>query len=207
MRLLPILDSFVELLKIDLKSTKNIIDLSSEGDFEEVFKTYYQQLAAFAFQYVGSYEIAEELVQDVFTNVWIKSDQIEIRTAIKSYLYGAVRNASLNFLKHKKIERRYEKQEQNKVDSFETNFLELDELQIEINNALNQLPEKCRQIFEMSRFEEKKYKEIADELSLSIKTVENQMGRALKVMRTALSRHLPSFVFWVISVLQKNLWG
>ncbi|MEP2025105.1 MAG: RNA polymerase sigma-70 factor [Reichenbachiella sp.] len=190
-----------------MEIAKNITDLSNENTFEKVFKAYYQQLAAFAYQYVESHETAEEIVQDVFTNVWSKSDQIEIRTAVKSYLYGAVRNACLNFIKHKKIERRYEEQELLKSDGFETDFLELDELQMEIDAALNQLPEKCRQIFEMSRFEEKKYKEIAEELGLSIKTVENQMGRALKVMRTALSRHLPSIVFWLITVLQKNLWG
>lgn len=190
-----------------MKITKNAIDLSSENDFEQVFKDHYQQLTAFAYQYVESHETAEELVQDVFTNVWIKSSQIEIRTAVKSYLYGAVRNASLNFLKHKKIERRYEEQEQHKSSWFETDFLELDELQNEIKGALDQLPEKCRQIFEMSRFEEKKYKEIAEELDLSIKTVENQMGRALKVMRSALSRHLPSFVLWAVLSLEKNLWG
>lgn len=172
-----------------------------------MFRAYYQQLAAFAYQYVESHETAEEIVQDVFTNVWSKSGQIEIRTAVKSYLYGAVRNACLNYIKHKKIERRYEEQEMLKPEGYETDFLELDELKTEIDAALDQLPEKCRQIFEMSRFEEKKYKEIAEELGLSIKTVENQVGRALKVMRTALSRHLPSFVFWMIAVLQKNLWG
>ncbi|SMD36767.1 RNA polymerase sigma-70 factor, ECF subfamily [Reichenbachiella faecimaris] len=194
-------------MNIDLEIVKNITDLSNKNTFEKVFRTYYQQLAAFAYQYVESHETAEEIVQDVFTNVWTKSDQIEIRTAVKSYLYGAVRNACLNFIKHKKIERRYEEQELLKADGYETDFLELDELQKEIDAALDQLPEKCRQIFEMSRFEEKKYKEIAEELGLSIKTVENQMGRALKVMRTALSRYLPSFIFWIISALQKNLWG
>ncbi|WP_420581796.1 RNA polymerase sigma-70 factor [Reichenbachiella sp.] len=190
-----------------MESTKNITDLSDKRTFEKVFKDYYQQLSAFAYSYVESHEIAEEIVQDTFTNVWSKSDRIEIRTAVKSYLYGAVRNACLNYLKHKKIERRYEEQEQWKTESFETDFLELDELQNEIDAGLAQLPEKCRQIFEMSRFEEKKYKEIAEELGLSIKTVENQMGRALKVMRFALSRHLPSYIIGFISVLQKNLWG
>ena len=194
-------------LDLILEITTNITDLSSEITFEKVFKAYYQQLAAFAYQYVEDHATAEEIVQDVFTNVWSKSDQIEIRTAIKSYLYGAVRNACLNFIKHKKIQKRYEEHELRRSEGYETDFMELDELQEEIEAGLAQLPEKCRRIFEMSRFEEKKYKEIADELGLSIKTVENQMGRALKVMRTALSRHLPSFIFWFISVLQKNLWG
>lgn len=191
----------------DLDIAINITDLSNQSTFEKVFKTYYQQLAAFAYQYVECHDTAEEIVQEVFTNVWSKSEQIEIRTAVKSYLYGAVRNACLNHIKHKKVVRQHEAYEGQKSDGYESNFLELDELQLEIDAALDQLPDKCRQIFEMSRFEEKKYKEIAEELGLSIKTVENQMGRALKVMRTALSRYLPSLIFWVITAAQKNLWG
>ncbi|UXX79224.1 RNA polymerase sigma-70 factor [Reichenbachiella carrageenanivorans] len=185
----------------------NITDLSNQSTFEKVFKTYYQQLAAFAYQYVACHDTAEEIVQEVFANVWSKSDQIEIRTAVKSYLYGAVRNACLNHIKHKKVVRQHEVYEGRKPEGYESNFLELDELQGEIDAALDQLPDKCRQIFEMSRFEEKKYKEIAEELGLSIKTVENQMGRALKVMRAALSKHIPSLVFWIITIVQKNLWG
>lgn len=186
---------------------KKSIELSSEKHFEEVFRAYYQQLAAFSFQYVTNHEAAEELVQDVFTNVWIKSDRIEIRTSVKSYLFGAVRNASLNYLKHQKIERSYAEQERHSKSVFDVDMLELDELQSDIDDALEKLPEKCRQIFEMSRFEQKKYKEIAAELKLSVKTVENQMGRALKVMRESLSRHLPSLVIGLMAMLQKILWG
>ncbi|MEO9965505.1 MAG: RNA polymerase sigma-70 factor [Reichenbachiella sp.] len=194
-------------MNTDLDIEKSTLDLSQEREYERVFKCYYKQLATFANQYVESSQIAEEIVQDVFTNVWIKSDQIEIRTNIKSYLYGAVRNGCLNYLKHKKIVRRHEAYEALKSESFETNFMEIDELQQEIDQALDRLPEKCREIFEMSRFEEKKYKEIAEELGLSIKTVENQMGRALKVMRSALSRHLHGLTLWLSTLLQNDLWG
>lgn len=184
-----------------------MVDLSSDDAFEEAFNTYYRQLAAFSFQYVDDHDLAEEIVQEVFSTVWQKAKEIEIRTSVKSYLYGAVRNACLNYLKHKKIERRYEEQEKSKSSIYDVDVVELDELQAEIDSALNQLPEKCRQIFEMSRFEEKKYKEIATELNISIKTVENQIGRALKVMHSSLGKYLPGFIPWVISLIQKCLWG
>jgi len=174
-----------------LQSTLNITDLTNERAFEQVFKSFYQPLTAFAFQYVDDHEVAEEVVQEMFSSIWTKASQIEIRTTIKSYLYGAVRNACLNHLKHEKIKRKYEEHEMYNSEYDEVNFLELEELQEEIDKALAGLPEKCREIFEMSRYEEKKYKEIADELGLSIKTVETQMGRALKHMRTSLGRYLP----------------
>lgn len=190
-----------------MESAQNITNLSVEASFEKAFKDYYRELVAFTYQYVEDHDMAEELVQEMFSNVWAKSSQIDIRTSVKSYLYGAVRNAALNHLKHQKVTRKYQEHEQHKIDYFEVDFLELDELQAEIDLAINKLPEKCREIFEMSRFEGKKNKEIAEKLNLSIKTIENQMGRALKVMRTALNKYLPSFIIVIISVAQKNLWG
>ena len=181
----------------ELETTLVLTDLTNEQTFEKVFHTYYSQLCAFAYQYLGDHDSAEETVQDVFSNVWTKAAQIEVRTTVKSYLYGATRNACLNFLKHEKIERRYEHQEMRRTDYHETDFLELDELQKEIDAALDKLPEKCRQIFMMSRYEEKKYQEIADELGISVKTVETQMGRALKVMRESLGKYLPMIVFLI----------
>ncbi len=188
-----------------LESTLSLTDLTDEKTFEQVFHSYYSQLCAFAYQYLQDRDQSEEMVQDVFSNVWTKAGQIEVRTTVKSYLYGATRNACLNFLKHEKIERRYEHQEIKRVDYMETDFLELEELQNEIDAALSRLPDKCRQIFIMSRYEEKKYQEIADELGISVKTVETQMGRALKVMRESLGKYLPLIVFLIYWQWLKNL--
>jgi len=85
-----------------LESTLNITDLTNARAFEQVFKSFYQPLTAFAFQYVDDHDEAEEVVQEMFSGIWVKASQIEIRTTIKSYLYGAVRNACLNHLKHEK---------------------------------------------------------------------------------------------------------
>ena len=186
-------------------SVSNITNLKDESIFENVFRSHYKQLVAFAYQYVSDSDLSEELVQEVFTNLWEKVAGIEIRTSVKSYLYGSVRNACLNYIKHQGIVKRHEEYEKHNVDYLDTDFLELDELQSKIDDALSKLPPKCREIFELSRFEELKYKEIADELNISIKTVEGQMGRALKVMRECLGHYLPSLVIWVVSAIQKLL--
>lgn len=177
--------------------TQNIANLNDPDTFESVFRSYYEQLAAFAFQYVPNTDLAEEIVQEVFSNLWAKSEGITIKTSIKSYLYGSVRNACLNHLKHLKVQKQHQEYEMQKSDFVEIDFLELDELQQKIDEALSKLPTKCREIFELSRFEEMKYKEIATELNISIKTVESQMGRALKVMRDSLGKYLPGIILWL----------
>ncbi|WP_109829342.1 RNA polymerase sigma-70 factor [Reichenbachiella versicolor] len=185
----------------------SITDISNSRTFEKVFKEYYSPLTNFAYQYLRDHEEAEEIVQETFSKVWSKKSDLEIKTNIKSYLFGAVRNACLNNLKHQKIIREHENYEMHRDHSDSTDFMELDDLQKQIDSALEELPEKCRQIFIMSRYEEKKYREIADELKISVKTVETQMSRALKVMRKALQQYVPQFVFWVLWAIEKNLSG
>lgn len=182
------------------------IDLRDEKQFETLFKSYFQALTAFAYQYLNDSIQSEETVQEVFTQLWQKADQIEIRSNIKSYLYGAVRNSCLNQLKHNKVIQAHEESVRfHGEEGTAHDFLELEELQSKIKYALDELPEKCRQIFEMSRFEEKKYKEIAEELNLSIKTVETQMGRALKVMRNVLGTYLSQGLIWLAYWIEKFL--
>ncbi len=188
-----------------METTINLTDLSHAGTFEKVFQDFYQPLAAFAYQYLSDHDLAEEMVQETFSSIWQKAEQIEVRTTVKSYLYGAVRNRCLNHLKHEKVVLQHQAYELHKDAFDQVDFVELEELQSEIEKALAQLPEKCRQIFVMSRYEEKKYHEIADELGISVKTVETQMSRALKVMRTSLHRYLPLLIFWLMYHINKNL--
>lgn len=159
---------------------------------------HYSELVGFAYKYVDQQEVAEEVVQDVFMTLWANAARIEIQTSLKSYLYGAVRNSSLNYIKHEKVARKYvERQLQASRNQETTDFLELDELNDKIVAALDKIPEKCREIFELNRFEGKRYKEIAEHLNLSLKTVENQMGKALKILRAELGEYLP-LVLWFI---------
>lgn len=176
--------------------TPLLTDFRNEETFEALFRTHYSGLASFAIRYVEDRETAEEIVQEMFSSLWSKASEIRIKTSVKSYLYGAVRNACLNHLKHQKVRQSYA--EEQKWTSYQdtTNFLELDELQSRIADALDKLPARCREIFELNRFDGKRYKEIAEYLQLSLKTVENQMGKALSILREELKDYLP--LLWLL---------
>jgi RNA polymerase sigma-70 factor (ECF subfamily) len=168
--------------------------------FEVLFKTHYKALHAYAMVILKDEDDAEEIVQQLFLKFWEKRTLLTVQTSLKAYLYKCVYHDSLNFLKHQKVKTKYQDLTQHSMDNAYTpavNRLELSELQEQINLALNDLPEQCRTIFQMSRFEELKYREIADELGLSIKTVENQMGKALRIMRVKLA----DFLIVVLSCL------
>ncbi|MEE4196074.1 MAG: RNA polymerase sigma-70 factor [Bacteroidales bacterium] len=173
-------------------SEKDIIKKISKGDiqlFEVLFKEYYQLLCEFGMKYLKNIEEVEEVVQDVFYNIWKNRHQLKINTSIKSYLYTAVRNNSLQKIRIRSLNLKYE----NYYKSHPVNEsispadeMNAKELKSIINQALNTLPEKCRIIFQMSRYEGLKYHEIASKLSISIKTVESNMGKALKHFRNYL---------------------
>lgn len=173
-----------------MKSKRVLTNLSDPAIFEELFKRFYSPLCAFAYRYTENHDIAEEIVQDAFTYLWENSTRIEIRTTLESYLYGAVRNAALNHLKHMKVQEKYEAHAKHLELAETTDFAELDELEVAISDALSALPERCREIFEMNRQQGLKYKEISEKLDISIKTVETQMSRALKSLREALKHYL-----------------
>ncbi len=163
-------------------------------EFEALFKTYYSELCRFALKYTKNVEDAEETVQDVFFHLWEKRKKINIIISVKSYLYIAVRNKCLQEINHLKIVRKYE----NTIGSDPEIFKEdpSDEMiyseSIEIfNEALNSMPEKCRTIFKMSRFEGMKYLDIAAELSVSVKTVELYISKALKHFR----QYFPEYAY------------
>jgi RNA polymerase sigma-70 factor (ECF subfamily) len=165
--------------------------------FEMLFKTYYQPLCNYAYSFVQDRDEAEEIVQATFLSVWEKKDNLAIHTGVKPYLYAMVRNASLNVLKHEKIKQQHAAVElavaERSVESVSRTIM-ASELETRIYKALDKLPEQCRLVFKLSRFEELKYAEIAEQLSISIKTVENQMGKALKIMREQLKDYLPLFI-------------
>lgn len=162
--------------------------------FEMIFRTYYQPLCNYAYTFLQDKENAEEIVQSTFLNVWEKRETLSIRTAVKPYLYAMVRNACLNVIKHEKIKQKHAVEELAiGVHSYDSvsHTVAGSELELKIQQAMEQLPEQCRLVFKLSRFEELKYSEIADQLNISIKTVENHMGKALKIMREQLKDYLP----------------
>ena len=165
--------------------------------FEMLFRTYYQPLCNYAYSFVQDKDEAEEIVQATFLSVWEKRDTLTIHTGVKPYLYAMVRNASLNVLKHEKIKQQHVVGElavaERSVESVARTVM-ASELESRIYKALDKLPEQCRLVFKLSRFEELKYAEIAEQLDISIKTVENQMGKALKIMREQLKDYLPLLI-------------
>ena len=161
-------------------------DLSS---YEIIFKRYYKVLFRFAFTYVRNDTVAEEMVQEVFLYIWEKRDRIEIQTTLKTYLYSAVKNKCLNYLNLELPK------QQSMTDISDVMFSvssgrkdegENEQIKKHIQKAIDALPKKCRKIFILSRNAGMTYEEIAEELGLSKKTVENQIGIALKKLRELL---------------------
>lgn len=166
-----------------------------EGDikaFEKVFRQYYTSLCICAFGITGRKDIAEEVVQEVFYNIWKERDHIQILRSVKSYLYGAVRNQSLRYQEQLLVQERHRDYVLNNshqsVDSSPQDQLELKELEDVINRTLQKLPERRMQIFRMHRMEGKKYKEIAERFSISVKTVEAEMTKAYRTLRQEIER-------------------
>jgi RNA polymerase sigma-70 factor, ECF subfamily len=184
------------LLFVELADTQVLtaIQQGNERVFEEVFRKHYASLCAHARSVLRDADDAEEMVQNVFVTLWEKREQIEITQSLKSYLFRSVHNHCLNRIKHLKIREQHQQhvlfyQDETYESVSETVYK--NELETELGKAIKKLPEQCRLIFKMSRFEELKYQEIADQLSLSVKTVENQIGKALKILRIELADFLP----------------
>lgn len=173
-----------------------------EEEFEVVFKKHFKNLHAYACTIVRDEVMAEEMVQNVFCRLWEKSDQIEIRESVSGYLYRSVYHESLNYLKHLKVRDAHQTYAVTQMENTNntSHNLELTELEQSLAIALKELPEKCRTIFQLSRFEELKYQEIADRLELPLKTIENQMGKALRLLRVKLVDFLPaSFLLFFLN--------
>lgn len=155
--------------------------------FEKLFRYYYEPLCRYAVSFTKDMEVAEEIVQDLFYRLWKEREQLCIRS-LKSYLYGAVRNNGLQYLKHLEVREKYREKLTREIVEANYNFTPLDKLEYQeleerIAGILGTFPERRQQIFRMHRLEGKKYAEIARELSVSVKTVEAEISEALKVLR------------------------
>ncbi|HEV7378575.1 MAG TPA: RNA polymerase sigma-70 factor [Dyadobacter sp.] len=184
------------------KPTGQNLNKDTEQEFKLIFKKHFKSLHAYACTILHDEVMAEEMVQNVFCRLWEKSDQIEIRESVSGYLYRSVYHESLNYIKHLKVRDAYQTYAVSQMENTNntSHNMELRELEERLDVALKELPEKCRTIFQMSRFEELKYQEIADRLELPLKTVENQMGKALRLLRVKLVDFLPaSFLLFFLN--------
>lgn len=171
---------------------EKVVQADDYKAFELIFNKYYNFLCNYALKFVSSPDVAEEVVSDVFFKVWKNRKKILIKTSFESYLFRAVKNQSLDFLKSKAnqnlslddISPVYER----KLDQTPEDVLVFHELENRIETAIESLPPKCKRIFKSSRFQGLKYAEIAEKFGISVKTVETQMGRALSHLRNAVRK-------------------
>jgi RNA polymerase sigma-70 factor, ECF subfamily len=186
---------------------KDLIARLKDGDqtaFELLFYHYYPGLVVYTSQFTADRNEAEEIVQDFFVRFWQKHQQIIPADSFKNYFFLSVKNSSLNYLKHKKIEARYLKELSDLSNQhlvYDPDLYLATELQQKIKNSINLLPEKCREIFMMSRIQGMKNDEIAKELELSKRTIETQISNALKVLRVELKDYMGLLFFLGIQQL------
>lgn len=182
------------------QSDEKLVENFKEGDihaFENLFRRYYGHLCSYANQTVNDPANAEEIVQEFFVRLWEKREQLSIETSVKNYFFRSIKNLCINAIQHDKIKAKYAqkiKAETENNYSDEDGFVEL-ELSEKINESIQSLPEKRREIFRLSREEGLKYREIAEKLNVSVKTVETQMSLAIKFLRDKLKNY-SAFLFF-----------
>ena len=183
---------------------RNIEIRMDKRAFEELFRSFFPSLVLFAQKYVPDQDTAKEIVHNVFINLWEKRQQVDTGSPLKSYLFTSVHNRCLNYIRDQK---KFDKDDTifQRLDSTEfsdgVNRLEEQELEQRIFDALQALPEKCREIFNMNRFDGLKYAEIAEKQGISVKTVETQMSKALKILREKLIDYLGMIILFILTHL------
>lgn len=160
--------------------------LFTEKSFEVIFKEHYHELCRSVYRIVPDEQLAEDLVQDVFCGLWNKQSSLEVEGSLRSYLFKACINAALSHLRRQKNvagrEALFAGEAETEVNYTEEQLI-FNETSSRINAAIDALPPACRSIFMLSRFENLSYKDIATQLNISLSTVENQMVKALRVLR------------------------
>ena len=176
-----------------MNSDSEIIRRIRQGDkqeFEKLFRSSYVSLVRYAKTILKDHDTAEEIVQDLFFRLWQDRGNLTIESSLNGYLFRSVHNKSLHFIEHQKVVDRHAGEIAASADQTAepvTEAIYYSELQSKVARVLERLPERCSVIFRMSRFEGLKYNEIAEKLSVSLKTVEANMGKALKEFRKALA--------------------
>ena len=182
--------------------------IGDEETYIFLFREYYVSLCAYSRRYVGRKDIAEEIVSDTFLNIWENRKRLEINTSVKSYLFHAVCNNSLNYLRKLKAENNhgeYFRETSSENLGFEVPLEEIEEQSLlmenisqKIEEAVNLLPEQQQRAFRLKRMEGKKTKEVAEIMGLSVKTIEMHLSKATLHLRQNLKDYLPSFLLFLL---------
>ncbi|NJK93945.1 MAG: RNA polymerase sigma-70 factor [Bacteroidales bacterium] len=170
-----------------------------EAAFEFIFRQHFTGLCLFAEHFLKDTAAAEEIVEDFFCHLWETGKYISINTSLRGFLYKSIYNQCLKYVRHKKVEDKYREEQYYFNDreilegasaDYPSVNLVVKELEAKISEVIDSLPEQCRKIFCMNRYENKTYQEIADKLGISINTVKTQMARALQKLRNELAEYL-----------------
>lgn len=194
--------TLLENLQMDIINLHN----DKKSDFSRVYSIYFPKLVRFAREFVLSTEDAENIIQDIFIYLWEHQEILGSLSNLNAFLFVLVKNRCIDFIRQKKLVERKREEFEMVMDKelqlkmyalqqFDENALSADDIEVILNNAINSLPEKCREVFILSRMEGLKYREIAERLNISTKTVENQIITALKKLRVELKDYLPLFIF------------
>jgi len=174
-----------------------------ERAFEYFYNKYYSQILGFNIQFLHIKEEAKGITQEAFINLWLNKDKISTPPGIQSFLYTYAKSKCINMLKHNKVKEKYKNKTLNEKEqqldlqilkSMKFDSLTLIELEDLINKVIDELPDTTKQIFIKKRFENKKNKEISEEMEISLKTVEAHMTKALKILKLQLSSYLPTIL-------------
>lgn len=190
------------------KNDKQFFDLLLNGDeasFKVVYNHFYPKLYFFVHEYIPIRDLTEDVVHDTFLTLWKNRLQLKPGTNLNAWLYTVAKNSSLKKIRDEKYRKAIFKSVQwsdyelelnagalSKLDTSDLSFSEIERI---IQTTLDQLPPQCRLVFELSRFGNKKNKEISEELGISVKTVEGHMTKAVKAFRVALKDYLPLVAF------------
>jgi len=160
------------------------IQQKNKKAFESYYKEHYKTFFLASYNYVKSSTVAQEIVNDVFLKIWEDAEKISIESSLKSYIYRAIINRSINALNKQKRESQNQKElAQLQTESYELRQMETNELKVQLYKAIEALPDQCKKVFLMSRMDGLKQQEIAEKLGISIKTVKNHITHALKQLR------------------------
>ena len=171
-----------------------------DATFHSIYFKYYEMFYHLAFQFLGNESETKEILQDVFLKLWEIKAQLKADSTIHNYLFTLVKNNCLNLIKRKQLVLRHNENirwielqyQQESLTRLQYENIEVEELNKKINRAIENLPEHCNRVFCMSRFENLRNKEIAEQLNVTIKTVEAHLTKALKILRSELKDYLPT---------------
>ena len=186
------------------KKDLQLFDRIKQGDkksFEALFSLYYDALCNFAYLFVQNHEVSEEVVSDVFVNIWHKKERINIHLNVKSYLYKSTKNAVLSYTRKQKLDTVNIEGYQDTINAEtpETLLLKVEKTN-HLYHIINKLPKKAGLVFRMHKVDQMKYREIAEVLGISEKTVENHMGNSIRHLRDMANRN-PEMISSLISLL------